>query len=44
MVREQRLDMDIGVDGGIDEKAAPLVVEAGANLLVVGRAAYQESH
>jgi len=32
--------LDIEVDGGIDEKTAPLVVEAGANVLVAGTALF----
>jgi len=39
-VAERGLDMDIEVDGGIHEETAPLVVEAGANLLVAGSAVY----
>ena len=30
------LDTDIQVDGGITDKTAPLVIEAGANVLVAG--------
>jgi len=29
-------DMDVGVDGGIDPQTAPIVVEAGANVLIAG--------
>jgi ribulose-phosphate 3-epimerase len=29
-------DRDVEVDGGIDEHTAPLVLEAGANVLVAG--------
>ena len=29
--------LDIEVDGGIDENTAPLVISAGANVLVAGR-------
>jgi ribulose-phosphate 3-epimerase len=36
----QNLDCDIEVDGGIHEETAPLVVEAGANVLVAGSAVY----
>src|SRR5438270_1023319 len=36
----QNLDCDIEVDGGIHEQTAPLVVEAGANVLVAGSAVY----
>ena len=31
---------DVEVDGGIDEKTAPLVVDAGANVLVAGSAVF----
>lgn len=34
------IDCDIEVDGGIHEKTAPLVIEAGANLLVAGSAVF----
>lgn len=40
MVQERGLKIDVGVDGGINEKTAPLAVEAGANLLVIGYAMY----
>ena len=40
MIKEQGLDIDIEVDGGINEKTAPLVVKAGANVLVAGSAIY----
>jgi ribulose-phosphate 3-epimerase len=32
------LDLDIEVDGGIDETTAPVAVAAGANVLVAGSA------
>ncbi|MBN1871402.1 MAG: ribulose-phosphate 3-epimerase [Candidatus Omnitrophica bacterium] len=32
---------DIQVDGGIDEDTAPLVIEAGANILVAGTSVYK---
>jgi ribulose-phosphate 3-epimerase len=35
-IRAQRSDVDIQVDGGIDPKTLPLVIEAGANVFVVG--------
>ena len=35
-IREQRPDMDIQVDGGIDPLTLPQVIEAGANSFVVG--------
>ena len=34
------LDLPIGVDGGIDQVTAPLVVEAGAGILVAGSSIY----
>ena len=40
MLDERGLEYDIEVDGGIHEETAPLVVEAGANLLVAGSAVY----
>jgi len=35
-VRAMLGDRDLEVDGGIDEQTAPLVIEAGANVLVAG--------
>ena len=35
-IREQRPEMDIQVDGGIDPVTLPQVIEAGANVFVVG--------
>jgi ribulose-phosphate 3-epimerase len=40
MIDQQRLHCDIEVDGGIHESIVPLVVQAGANLLVAGSAVY----
>ena len=40
MLDERGLDCDIEVDGGIHEETAPLVVEAGANILVAGSAVF----
>ena len=40
MVESRGLNVDIGVDGGINEKTAPLAVEAGANVLTIGFAIY----
>lgn len=37
------LDLDIEVDGGIDEKTAPVVARAGANVLVSGSALFSQS-
>jgi ribulose-phosphate 3-epimerase len=42
MIDEQELLCDIEVDGGIHETVVPLVVQAGANLLVAGSAVYNE--
>jgi ribulose-phosphate 3-epimerase len=40
MIAEQRLNVLIEVDGGIDNDTAPIVVEAGARLLVAGSAIF----
>src|SRR6266849_9210464 len=42
MITERNLRCDVEVDGGIHEATAPLVVQAGANLLVAGSAVYNE--
>ncbi len=42
VIVERGLQCDIEVDGGIHEATAPLVVKAGANLLVAGSAVYNE--
>ena len=42
IITSRKLQCDIEVDGGIHEKTAPLVVQAGANLLVAGSAVYNE--
>ena len=39
-VRDLAPDLDIEVDGGIDERTAPLVTEAGARLLVAGSSVF----
>jgi ribulose-phosphate 3-epimerase len=39
-VRDLAPGLDVEVDGGIDERTAPLVVEAGATLLVAGSSVY----
>jgi ribulose-phosphate 3-epimerase len=36
MIERMKPDCELGVDGGIDEATAPLVVAAGANVLVAG--------
>ncbi len=42
LLEERRLDAAIGVDGGIDPRTAPRVVEAGATVLVSGSSIYNE--
>ncbi len=42
IINQQELQCDIEVDGGIQETTVPLVVQAGANLLVAGSAVYNE--
>ena len=37
-IQEKQLEVDIEVDGGINLKTAPIVKEAGANILVAGTA------
>jgi ribulose-phosphate 3-epimerase len=43
MLDECGLNIPIGVDGGIDSKTAPLVVKAGATVLVVGSSVYNDT-
>jgi ribulose-phosphate 3-epimerase len=40
LIRERGLRVEIEVDGGIDAKTAPLVVDAGASILVAGSAVF----
>lgn len=40
MIRERGLPVEIEVDGGIDAKTGPLVVGAGASILVAGSAVF----
>jgi ribulose-phosphate 3-epimerase len=42
VIDQRGLHCDIEVDGGIHEATVPLVVQAGANLLVAGSAVYNE--
>jgi ribulose-phosphate 3-epimerase len=42
IIEQRGLHCDIEVDGGIHEVTVPLVVQAGANLLVAGSAFYNE--
>jgi ribulose-phosphate 3-epimerase len=40
LIRDKGLDVEIEVDGGIDVQTAPLVVDAGATILVAGSAVF----
>ena len=40
LIRDKGLDVEIEVDGGIDARTAPLVVDAGATILVAGSAVF----
>jgi ribulose-phosphate 3-epimerase len=42
MIDEIKRDCDLEVDGGIDATTAPLVIDAGANVLVAGSAIFAE--
>jgi len=42
MIDERERGCDLEVDGGIDASTAPLVVAAGANVLVAGTAVFGE--
>ena len=42
MLDERRLSVPIAVDGGVDHETAPLVVRAGATVLVAGSSIYNE--
>nr|WP_304215710.1 ribulose-phosphate 3-epimerase [Fredinandcohnia onubensis] len=42
MVKEKNLNVEIEVDGGVNEETARLCVEAGANVLVAGSAVYNQ--
>ena len=42
MIAQSKLGCDLEVDGGIDESTAPLVVAAGANVLVAGSSIFHE--
>jgi len=43
MIEQMKLDCELGVDGGIDDVTAPLVVAAGANVLVAGSSIFATS-
>ena len=40
MLKERDLDIPIGVDGGVGIETAPLIVEAGATILIAGSSVY----
>ncbi|GAG68850.1 unnamed protein product [marine sediment metagenome] len=40
MIDKQKLNIDLAVDGGINEKVAPSVLQAGANVLIAGTAIF----
>ncbi|MGY3713963.1 ribulose-phosphate 3-epimerase [Sutcliffiella cohnii] len=44
LVNENNLDVEIEVDGGVNEETARLCVEAGANVLVAGSAIYNQKN
>ena len=43
LIRERGVRVEIEVDGGIDAKTAPLVVDAGATILVAGSAVFGQA-
>jgi ribulose-phosphate 3-epimerase len=43
MIEQIKPDCELGVDGGIDDATAPLVVAAGANVLVAGSSIFSTS-
>src|SRR5215467_14054997 len=43
MIDQIKPECELGVDGGIDEETAPLVVDAGANVLVAGTSVFGTS-
>jgi ribulose-phosphate 3-epimerase len=44
MIRERNLDVEIEIDGGVNEETARLCIEAGANVLVAGSAVYNKEN
>jgi ribulose-phosphate 3-epimerase len=44
MIDERKLDIDLAVDGGINEQAAPRVLHAGANVLIAGSAVFKRKN
>lgn len=43
LIQERGLDVEIEVDGGVDPRTAPLVVDAGATILVAGSAVFGQA-
>jgi len=43
MIDERGLEIDLAVDGGVNERTAPSVVNAGANVLVMGSAVFHKN-
>lgn len=43
MIDERGLEIDLAVDGGVNERTAPSVVNAGANVLVMGSAIFHKN-
>ena len=43
MIDERGLGIDLAVDGGVNERTAPSVVNAGANVLVMGSAIFHKN-
>lgn len=43
LIQSRGLDVEIEVDGGIDARTAPVVVDAGASILVAGSAVFGQS-
>ena len=43
-IKEIGKSIDLEVDGGINEKTAPLVIERGATILVAGTAIFKQSN
>ena len=41
-IKKEKLNIDIEVDGGINEKNAKKIIEAGANILVAGTACFKK--
>ncbi len=42
MLDERGLDVPVGIDGGVDTATAPLIVEAGATVLIAGSSVYND--